>query len=71
MGVFVATDASSDYDEATRDREMASWAPLQGDLLKCNENFACFEQKGATGPSIAKAFAIREALSWLKSFSLR
>lgn len=49
MGLFVAVDVSSDQDRVTRDWGRAGWAPPEGDLLKCNVDFTCFEQEGATG----------------------
>lgn len=46
MGLF---DASGDWDGVSRDRGMIGWAPLEGVLLKCNVNFACFKQEEAMG----------------------
>ncbi|MBA0778356.1 hypothetical protein Gotri_006226, partial [Gossypium trilobum] len=39
----------------------ASWKPLVGGRLKCNVDFAWFEQEGLQGKQLL------EALSWLKS----
>ncbi|MBA0723488.1 hypothetical protein Golax_004065, partial [Gossypium laxum] len=55
--MFAAAEASNDREGVARSQGRASWKPLVGGRLKCNVDFACFEQEGATV----------EALSWLKS----
>ncbi|MBA0869142.1 hypothetical protein Goshw_023673, partial [Gossypium schwendimanii] len=48
---------SDDREGVAHSQGRASWKPLVGGRLKCNVDFAWFEQEGATV----------EALSWLKS----
>ncbi|PPS05193.1 hypothetical protein GOBAR_AA15476 [Gossypium barbadense] len=41
--VFATADVSGDWDKMTRGWGRAGWAPLEGCLLKCNVDLACFE----------------------------
>ncbi|MBA0823499.1 hypothetical protein Goarm_020227 [Gossypium armourianum] len=55
-------------------RNDAQWLPPPTGYVKCNVDASRFEytvfEKGPFGPRLVKAFAIFEALSWLKSIHM-
>lgn len=59
-------DVSGDWDGMTRGWGRVGWAPLKGCLLKCNVDYACFQQEGATGYVVV----VRDSMGYvLKGFS--